>query len=204
MTKASDSGRTTMHDGKMSLRSGAYRLSTMLRALALALALFSPTAAISQTVDDTVQFIGDMANTHGFVRSLSCRNPKAGKATKITEVYSVIPTGTKLGAVELNHGHDEVNTGFTHFDLHDIDTIEYQGQDSRENNLILYGVRFTCKSSAPCVMKTSFCTGAIAELEAQFPEDTLLFRSASHAERVTKAFTHLLTLVRAQQNTQPF
>ena len=202
MTKASDSGRTNMHDGKMSLRSGSYRLSTMLWTLALA--LLAPTAAISQTVDDTVQFIGDMTNTHGFVRSLSCRNPKAGKATKITEVYSVIPTGTKLGAVELNHGHDEVNTGFTHFDLHDIDTIEYQGQDSRENNLILYGIRFTCKSSGPCVMKTSFCTGAIAELEAQFPEDTLLFRSASHAERVTKAFVHLLTLVRAQQHNQPF
>ena len=191
-----------MHDGKMSPRSGSYHLSSLLWALALA--LFCPTAAISQTVDGALQFIGDMANTHGFVRSLSCRNPKAGKATKITEVYSVIPTGTKLGAVELNHGHDEVNTGFTHFDLHDIDTIAYRGQDSRENNLVLYGVRFTCMSSSPCVMKTSFCTGAIAELEAQFPEDTLLFRSASHAERVTKAFAHLLTLVRAQQNNQPF
>ncbi len=202
MNSDSDSGRTTMHDGKMSPRSGSYHLSSLLWALALA--LFCPTAAISQTVDETVQFIGDMANTHGFVRSLSCRNPKAGKATKITEVYSVIPTGTKLGAVELNHGHDEVNTGFTHFDLHDIDTIAYRGQDSRENNLVLYGVRFTCMSSSPCVMKTSFCTGAIAELEAQFPEDTLLFRSASHAERVTKAFAHLLTLVRAQQNNQPF
>ena len=191
-----------MHDRKMSFRSRSYYPSGVLWALALA--LLAPTAAISQTVDETVQFIGDMANTHGFVRSLSCRNPKAGKATKITEVYTVIPTGTKLGAVELNHGHDEVNTGFTHFDLHDIDTIEYSGQDSRENNLILYGVRFTCKSSNPCVMKASFCTGAIAELEAQFHEDTLLFRSASHAERVTKAFAHLLTLVRAQQNNQPF
>jgi hypothetical protein len=53
-------------------------------------------------------------------------------------------------------------------------------------------------------MKTSFCTGAIAALEAQFPDDTLLFRSPSHAERVTKAFTHLLALVRSQQNHQPF
>ena len=83
---------------------------------------FSPVAALGQTVEDTVQFISDMTNTHGFVRSLSCRNPKGGKATKITEVYSVMPTGNKLGAIELNHGHDEVNTGFTHFDLHDIDT----------------------------------------------------------------------------------
>ena len=166
--------------------------------------LFLPPAGFSQTLDDTVQFINDMANTHGFVRSLSCRNPKAAKPTKITEVYSVIPTGTKLGTVELNHGHDEVNTGFTHFDLHDIGTIEYQGQDTRENNLVLYGIRITCKSSGPCILKTSFCTGAITALEAQFPEDTLLFRSASHAERMTKALSHLLTLVRAQQQNQPF
>ncbi len=201
MTKASISGRTTMQDGNTNLHSASHNMPSIMWVLALV--LLSPVAALSQTVDETVQFIGDMANTHGFVRSLSCRNPKAGKATKITEVYSVIPTGTKLGAVELNHGHDEVNTGFTNFDLHDIETIEYQGQGSRENNLVLYGVRFTCKSG-PCVMKTSFCTGAITELEAQFPEETLLFRSATHAERVTKAFAHLLTLVRAQQNNQPF
>ena len=62
----------------------------------------------------------------------------------------------------------------------------------------------TCKSSGPCIMKTSFCTGAVTSLEAQFPEDTLLFRSASHAERMTKALSHLLTLVRAQQQNQPF
>ena len=173
-------------------------------AWALACVLLLPTAGVSQTLDDTVQFISDMANTHGFVRTLSCRNPKAGKPTKITEVYSVIPTGTKLGTVEFNHGHDEVNTGFTHFDLHDIDTIEYQGQDTRENNLVLYGIRITCKSSGPCILKTSFCTGAITALEAQFPEDTLLFRSASHAERMTKALSHLLMLVRAQQQNQPF
>jgi hypothetical protein len=166
--------------------------------------LLSPAVALTQTVEDTVQFIGEMANTHGFVRTLSCKNPKSGKATKVTEVYSVLPTGNKLGAVELNHGHDDVNTGFTRFDLHDIHGIEYQGQDSRENNLVLYGVRFICKRSVPCVIKTSFCTGAITQLEAQFPEDTLLFRSASHAERVSKAFVHLLTQVRAQQNTQPF
>ena len=191
-----------MHDGDTTLRYASHFMRYSIGALVCVLLL--PVAALSQTVEDTVQFIADMANTHGFVRSLSCRNPKSGKATKITEVYSVIPTRHKLGTVELNHGHDEVNTGFTHFDLHDIDTIEYQGQDSRENNLVLYGVRFTCKSSGPCVMKASFCTGAIAQLEAQFPEDTLLFRSASHAERVSKAFFHLLTLVRAQQNTQPF
>lgn len=165
---------------------------------------FSPGVVFSQALEETVQFIGDMANTHGFVRSLSCRNPKSVRATKITEVYSVIPTGNKLGAVELNHGHDDVNTGFTHFDLHDIDTIEYQGKDSRENNLILYGVRFACKDSGPCIIKTSFCTGSIPELKAQFSEDTLLFRSASHAERMTKAFSHLLGMVRAQHNHQPF
>ena len=115
-----------------------------------------------------------------------------------------MPTGNKLGAIELNHGHDEVNTGFTHFDLHDIDRIEYQGPDTRESNLVLYGVHFACKDNGPFIMKTSFCTGAIAELKAQFSDDALLFRSASHAERVTKAFAHLLNLVRAQHNTQPF
>lgn len=191
-----------MQDGKRHLQHPSPHTTGITWSLALILLL--PTAAFSQTVEDTVQFISDMVNTHGFVRSLSCRNPKAGKPTKVTEIYSVIPTGTKLGAIELNHGHDEINTGFTHFDLHDIETIDYHGQDTRENNLVLYGVRFTCKSSGPCVRKTSFCTGAVTELESQFSEDTLLFRAASHAERVTKAFSHLLTLVRTQQNTQPF
>ncbi len=163
-----------------------------------------PTPSFSQTVEDTVQFISDMANTHGFVRALSCRNPKAGKPTKITEIYSVIPTGTKLGTVELNHGHDEVNTGFTHFDLHDIESVEYQGQDTRDNNLVLYGVRLTCTSTGPCILKTSFCTGSVPSLEGQFTQDTMLFRSASHAERMSKALSHLLSLVRAQQQTQPF
>jgi hypothetical protein len=191
-----------MQDGKTGFRLGS-PLTREAR-WAMIWILLSPIAALGQTVEETVQFINDMANTHGFVRSLSCRNPKSNKATKITEVYSVIPTGNKLGAVELNHGHDEINTGFTHFDLHDIEVIDYQGQDVHEGNLVLYGVRFACKGSGPCVMKTSFCTGTIAELKAQFSEDTLLFRSASHAERVTKAFAHFLTLVRAQQNTQPF
>jgi len=191
-----------MSDSKTNFQSEFHRKPNILWALILV--LLAPTPGLSQTVEETVQFIGDMANTHGFVRSLSCRNPKAGKATKITEVYSVIPTGNKLGAVELNHGHDEVNTGFTRFDLHDIDRIEYQGQDSRENHLVLYGVRLVCKDNGPCIMKTSFCTGAIAELKAQFSDDTILFRSASHAERVTKAFAHLLNLVRTQHDTQPF
>ena len=191
-----------MHDERRNQRQQPPRTTALAWALACIIVL--PVAAAAQSLDDTVQFISDMANTHGFVRSLSCRNPKAGKPTKITEVYSVIPTGTKLGTIELNHGHDEVNTGFTHFDMHDIDRIEYQGQDTKENNLILYGVRITCKSNGPCIMKTSFCTGAVTELEAQFPEDTLLFRSASHAERMTKALAHFLGLVRAQQQNQPF
>lgn len=163
-----------------------------------------PTAGFAQSLEDTVQFISDMANTHGFVRSLSCRNPKAVKPTKVTEVYSVIPTGTRLGTMELNHGHDEVNTGFTHFNLQDIDSFAYQGQDTRESNLVLYGVRISCNSNGPCILKTSFCTGAVTEVKGQFSEDTLLFRSASHAERMTKALSHFLTLVRAQQQNQPF
>ena len=166
--------------------------------------LLLPTAGFGQSIEDTVQFISDMANTHGFVRSLSCRNPKAAKPTKVTEVYSVIPTGTRLGTIELNHGHDDVNTGFTHFNLQDIDSFAYQGQDTRENNLVLYGVRISCNSNGPCILKTSFCTGAVTEVKGQFAEDTLLFRSASHAERMTKALSHFLTLVRAQQQNQPF
>lgn len=170
----------------------------------VAYGMLLPVAALSQSLEDTVQFISDMANTHGFVRSLSCRTPKAIKPTKVTEVYSVIPTGTRLGTIELNHGHDEVNTGFTHFNLQDIDSFEYQGQDTREHNLVLYGVRISCNSNGPCILKTSFCTGAVTEVKGQFAEDLLLFRSASHAERMTKALTHLLTLVRAQQQQQPF
>ncbi|HAP39241.1 MAG TPA: hypothetical protein DCQ94_05720 [Nitrospira sp.] len=181
-----------------------HRFLTAGLAVASLALLLSPVPGLSQTVEDTVQFISDMANTHGFVRALSCRNPKAGKPTKITEIYSVIPTGTKLGTVELNHGHDEVNTGYTHFDLHDIESIEYQGQDTRDNNLVLYGVRLTCTSISPCIMKTSFCTGAVPSLEGQFAEDTVLFRSASHAERMTKALAHLLGLVHAQRQNQPF
>ncbi len=173
-------------------------------AMALTCNVFFPTAGFGQTIEDTVQFISDMTNTHGFVRSLSCRNPKAVKPTKVTEVYSVIPTGSRLGTIELNHGHDEVNTGFTHFNLQDIDSIAYQGQDTRENNLVLYGVRISCNSNGPCILKTSFCTGTVTEVKGQFAEDTLLFRSASHAERMTKALSHFLTLVRAQQQNQPF
>ena len=173
-------------------------------ALTLTCGVLLPTIGFGQSIEDTVQFISDMANTHGFVRSLSCRNPKAVKPTKVTEVYSVIPTGARLGTIELNHGHDEVNTGFTHFNLQDIDSIAYQGQDTRENNLVLYGVRISCNSNGPCILKTSFCTGAVTEVKGQFAEDTLLFRSASHAERMTKALSHFLTLVRAQQQNQPF
>ncbi|MCW5793287.1 MAG: hypothetical protein U0319_11010 [Nitrospira sp.] len=163
-----------------------------------------PTTGFGQSIEETVQFISDMANTHGFVRSLSCRNPKAAKPTKVTEIYSVIPTGTRLGTIELNHGHDDVNTGFTHFNLQDIESIAYQGQDTRENNLVLYAVRISCNSNGPCILKTSFCTGAVTEVKGQFPEDTLLFRSASHAERMAKALSHFLTLVRTQQQNQPF
>ncbi len=171
--------------------------------LALLFPLF-PTTAPAQTVDETVKFIGEMANTHGFVRALSCRNPKAPKPTKTTEIYTVIPTGSKFGLVELNHGHDEVMTGFTQFDLHDIESVEYQGQQPQDGPVALYGVRLTCKATGPCIHKASYCSGAVSNLEAQFPDDTMLFRSASHAERVAKAMAHLLTLVRAEKNTSPF
>lgn len=191
-----------MQKKHVNLRRGWFQKVSL--AMAFGCAILVPTAGFGQSLDDTMQFISDMANTHGFVRSLSCRNPKAGKPTKITEVYSVIPTGTRLGTIELNHGHDEVNTGFTHFNLQDIESFEYQGQDTRENNLVLYGVRVSCNTNGPCILKTSFCTGAVSEVKGQFAEDTLLFRSASHAERMTKALAHFLTLVRAQQQNQPF
>ena len=52
-----------------------------LRRVGLTVACFCvvllPTTGFGQSIEDTVQFISDMANTHGFVRSLSCRNPKA-------------------------------------------------------------------------------------------------------------------------------
>jgi hypothetical protein len=84
-----------MHQGSRNRRQQSPNTTGL--AWALACIILLPAAAAGQSLDDTVQFISDMANTHGFVRSLSCRNPKAGKPTKITEIYSVIPTGTKLG-----------------------------------------------------------------------------------------------------------
>ena len=61
-----------------------------------------PATASGQSIDETVKFISDMTNTHGFVRALSCKNPKAPKPTKMTEIYATIPTGAKLGLIELN------------------------------------------------------------------------------------------------------
>jgi hypothetical protein len=163
-----------------------------------------PPAASAQSVDETVKFISDMVNTHGFVRALNCRNPKAAKPTRMTEVYAVIPTGAKLGVIELNHGRDDALTGFTQFDLHNIETVEYRPKDTEERGVIYHAVQFSCVGGDPCVVKATFCSGAVTELESQFPEDRVLFRNASHAERVTKAFRHFLTLVQAQKDRSPF
>lgn len=163
-----------------------------------------PSTASAQSIDETVKFISDMVNTHGFVRALNCRNPKAAKPTKMTEVYTVIPTGAKLGVIELNHGRDDVLTGFTQLDLHNIQTVEYRPKDTEERGVIYHAVQFSCMGDDPCVVKATFCSGAVTELESQFPEDRILFRNASHAERVTKAFTHFLSLIRAQKDRSPF
>jgi hypothetical protein len=179
----------------------AYYLFTATGLLAV---LTWPSAAAAQSVDETVKFISDMVNTHGFVRALNCRNPKAAKPTKMTEVYTIIPTGAKLGVIELNHGRDEALTGFTQFDLHNIQTVEYRSKDTEERGVIYHAVQFSCAGGDPCVVKTTFCSGAVTELESQFPEDRVLFRNASHAERVTKAFAHFLSLIRAQKDRSPF
>ncbi|MEX5219052.1 MAG: hypothetical protein NW701_14585 [Nitrospira sp.] len=163
-----------------------------------------PTAVSAQSIDETVKFISDMVNTRGFVRALNCRNPKATKPTKMTEVYTIIPTGAKLGVIELNHGRDDALTGFTQFDLHDIEAVEYRAKDTEERGVVYHAVQFSCAAGDPCVVKATFCSGAVTELESQFPEDRLLFRNASHAERVMKAFTHFLTLIRSEKNKSPF
>jgi hypothetical protein len=180
------------------MRSSLYYLLTLASLLA-----WSSTAS-AQSVDETVKFISDMVNTHGFVRALNCRNPKAAKPTKMTEVYAIIPTGAKLGVIELNHGRDDSLTGFTQFDLHNIQTVEYRAKDTEERGVIYHAVQFSCAGGDPCVVKATFCSGAVTELESQFPEDRVLFRNASHAERVTKAFVHFLSLIRAQKDRSPF
>jgi hypothetical protein len=166
------------------------------------LAYWTPAAA--QSVDETVRFISDMVNTHGFVRALNCRNPKAAKPTRMTEIYTIIPTGAKLGVIEFNHGRDDALTGFTQFDLHNIGSVQYHPKDTEERGVIYHAVQFTCAGGDPCVVKATFCSGAVTELESQFPEDRLLFRNASHAERVTRAFAHFLGLIRAQTDKSPF
>ena len=163
-----------------------------------------PCAASAQSIDDTVKFISDMVNTHSFIRALNCRNPKAAKPTKMTEVYTIIPTGAKLGVIELNHGRDDALTGFTQFNLHDIEAVEYRAKDTEERGVTYHAVQFSCAAGEPCVVKAAFCSGAVSELESQFSDDRLLFRNASHAERVAKAFTHFLMLIRSEKSTSPF
>jgi hypothetical protein len=178
----------------------------MQQAFGIVVAVYTllPAVASGQSIDDTVRFISDMTNTHGFVRALSCKNPKAPKPTKMTEIYATIPTGEKLGLIELNHGRDEVLTGFTQFDLHAIDKVDYRPKETEERGVTYHAVQFSCAATTPCVVKTTFCTGAVNELETQLEADSILFRNASHAERVSKAFTHLLNLVRSQKSTSPF
>lgn len=178
----------------------------MHRAMGILIAAGSwlPGMASGQSLDDTVKFISDMTNTHGFVRALSCKNPKAPKPTKMTEIYATIPTGSKLGLIELNHGRDEVLTGFTQFDLHAIEKVDYRPKETEERGVTYHAVQFSCTGSTPCIVKTTFCTGAVNELETQLEVDSLLFRNASHAERVSKAFLHFLKLVHSEKNTSPF
>lgn len=168
----------------------------------LLIGVWSP-AASGQSIEETVKFITDMINTHGFVRSLDCRNPKATKPTRMTEVYTIIPTGAKLGLIELNHGRYDALTGFTQFNLHNIERVAYRAKDTEDRGIIYHAVQISC-AGHPCVVKTTYCTGAVSELGSQFPEDRLFFRNASDAERVTKAFDHFLNLVQAQQRKSPF
>jgi hypothetical protein len=161
-------------------------------------------AASAPSMEETVKFISDMVNTHGFVRALNCRNPKAAKPTRMTEVYTIIPTGAKLGLIELNHGRDATMTGFTQFDLRDIRTVEYRPKDTEERGVTYHAVQLSCADGDPCVIKATFCSGTVTELESQFSEDRILFRNSSDAERVTKAFAHFLSLIRSTKDTSPF
>lgn len=186
----------------MMMRRRESRLRFVAAAQLVVAAAWSASAA-AQSVEETVKFISDMINTHGFVRSLDCRNPKASKPTRMTEVYTIIPTGATLGVIELNHGRYDALTGFTQFDLHNIGGVSFRTKDTEDRGIIYHAVQFSC-AGYPCVVKTTYCTGTVSELEAQFVEERIFFRNASDAERVTKAFDHFLDLVRTQKRKTPF
>lgn len=174
----------------------------------LVLVISSSRLGHGQTVDETAKFISDMSSMYGFVRTPACTH--SGKestedvAMRMTEIYTILPTGRRLGAVEFNHGRNAMQTGYTQFALRDIAQVEFVDSESREHGHTFHATRFTCKAGTACISKTSFCAGPVPERRALLSRDVLLFQRSSDAQRVTKAFLHFLGLVQAKEKSAPF
>lgn len=160
--------------------------------------------ALSQTLEDTSQFLTDFTGAQAVVRALSCKDEDVGKLPLVTRIYAVIPTGANAGLIELNHGSWSARTGSTRFDLHDVEHIDYEGERTLADGRAYHTVRFTCRGKTRCVEKVVLCQGKVNERRAQLVEEILLFQGASSAERTTKAFHHFLQLIQAKRGTAPF
>lgn len=163
-----------------------------------------PRPALSQSLEDTSQFLTDFTSAQAVVRALGCKDEDVGKLPLVTRIYAVIPTGANAGLIELNHGSWSARTGSTRFDLHDVERIDSTGEKTLADGRVYHAVRFACSGKARCVEKVVLCQGKVNERRAQFAEEILLFQGASSAERTTKAFQHLLQLIQAKQGTSPF
>lgn len=163
-----------------------------------------PLPALSQTLEDTSQFLTDFTGAQAVVRALSCKDEDVGKLPLVTRIYAVIPTGANAGLVELNHGSWSARTGSTRFDLHDVERIDYDGERTLPDGRAYHAVRFACRGKTRCVEKVVLCQGKVNERRAQLAEEILLFQGASSAERTTKAFQHLFQLIQTKQGTAPF
>lgn len=160
--------------------------------------------AFAQSLDDTITFLTEFTAKHGLVRAPSCKAEDAGRLPVVTDMYAAIPTGTNLGLVELNHGTPNGRTGHTLFDLHDIEKIELVGEERIDETRSYPQVRVTCAGHKPCIEKLTYCSGEVRERRAQLQADSLYFRGGSSAERVTKALTHLHTLITTKNTSSPF
>jgi hypothetical protein len=163
-----------------------------------------PYPALSQTLEDTSQFLTDFTGAQAVIRALSCKEEDIGKLPLVTRIYAVIPTGANAGLIELNHGSWNARTGSTRFDLHDVEHIDYDGEKTLADGRKYQAVRLVCRGKARCVEKVVLCQGKVNERRGQFTEEILLFQGASSAERATKAFQHLYQLIQTKQGTSPF
>jgi hypothetical protein len=163
-----------------------------------------PLPALSQTLEDTSQFLTDFTSAQAVIRALSCKDEDVGKLPLVTRIYSVIPTGANAGLIELNHGSWSARTGSTRFDLHDVERIDYDGERTLADGRAYHAVRFACRGKSRCVEKVVLCQGKVNERRAQLAEEILLFQGVSSAERTTKAFQHFFQLIQTKQGTSPF